>query len=583
MCFLYRFQLFKVVIECLPEDNQSKEEMLTACRLKYSSNEHMLNNIDEFDRTYRIDECIRWYTKDTFLYKMINEALRTEDIQQLCTFRYYIADLSKQLAQNYQILKNEYQKKICLYRGVPLRKKEIEKLKASKGQLIAINGYWSTSLDRECAKSFANKLSDYQDAVPILFEINCDLHECNDSVIFADISSLSQFQTEQEFLFDAGSIFRIDDIKEEKSDKGKLYLVQITTSGEGREIVKEYIEEIREEMKYESPRIMLGVLMKRAGNYKTSLQYYEQLLKHPGEEKISHIHNRIGIALKVDREYDLALEHFDKAYKLISKSDPSERVYLAQIRHSQGQIYVKQKNFTKALTFYKEAVNIAENILNNKNRYTAKFYASIGRLYLSCKSFDRAICYQQKALEIREFCFSPENVIHAISYDDIGNIYLSLNNYKRALEFHHKALELRQKYLPPVHHNTAWSLHCVAKTYHSMGDSKTALDYYSKALEMTKKCPSPSQHYIIAKTLDNIRSICDYNSEESLNYRLEALEVQKDTKPIDYSKVARLYDDIGFTCKSIGRNDDSLKFYQEALQIRKETLSNVHFDLSYSF
>ena len=97
--------MFKDVIQRLPDDNKAKEEMLTTCRQYYRDNHQVLKVIEEFDQTYHIDECIRWYTRDTFVYKLINKALRTEDIEQLYIFRYYISDLSKQLAQKYEKMK----------------------------------------------------------------------------------------------------------------------------------------------------------------------------------------------------------------------------------------------------------------------------------------------------------------------------------------------------------------------------------------------------------------------------------------------------------------------------------------------
>jgi hypothetical protein len=85
----------------------------------------------------------------------------------------------------------------------------------------------------------------------------------NDSTIFADIADLIQFQIEEEVLFDAGSIFQIEKIREETKDDTELYVVELRTTGEGREVAKKYIKEIRQEMDYESPRMMLGILLKR--------------------------------------------------------------------------------------------------------------------------------------------------------------------------------------------------------------------------------------------------------------------------------------------------------------------------------
>ena len=55
--------------------------------------------IDEFKREYQSNAAIQWYTRDTFLYRLINQALRCEDIETLFACRLFITDLQKQLSE----------------------------------------------------------------------------------------------------------------------------------------------------------------------------------------------------------------------------------------------------------------------------------------------------------------------------------------------------------------------------------------------------------------------------------------------------------------------------------------------------
>ena len=59
------------------------------------------------------------HEKRSFI-KMINKALRTEDVQQLHTFRFFIIDLSLALAREHQQMKmesTETGRKMTVYRG----------------------------------------------------------------------------------------------------------------------------------------------------------------------------------------------------------------------------------------------------------------------------------------------------------------------------------------------------------------------------------------------------------------------------------------------------------------------------------
>jgi len=66
--FLF-FQLFKMVMASMPRTVDAKRTMITRCREYYRGNAKELANIDEFDKTYKPEEAIPWYTKESFVYK----------------------------------------------------------------------------------------------------------------------------------------------------------------------------------------------------------------------------------------------------------------------------------------------------------------------------------------------------------------------------------------------------------------------------------------------------------------------------------------------------------------------------------
>jgi hypothetical protein len=66
--FLF-FQLFKIVLKSMPKTSAAKESMISIFRDHYQDDRKELANIDEFDLTYKSSDAIRWYTRDTFLYK----------------------------------------------------------------------------------------------------------------------------------------------------------------------------------------------------------------------------------------------------------------------------------------------------------------------------------------------------------------------------------------------------------------------------------------------------------------------------------------------------------------------------------
>jgi hypothetical protein len=89
-----------------------------------------------------------------------------------------------------------------VYRGQILSMDEIEQLRANVNKLITMNGFCSTSRNRQMAVKFAKN---------VLFDIEVDLRK-HPALIFADVSSTSQFEEEEEVLFDLVTVFRIEKV-----------------------------------------------------------------------------------------------------------------------------------------------------------------------------------------------------------------------------------------------------------------------------------------------------------------------------------------------------------------------------------
>ncbi|CAF1302017.1 unnamed protein product, partial [Didymodactylos carnosus] len=101
--FMWNQLLIEVLFRTSTDNNnydiKAKKQMLDACRAYYIDNPKQIQYINKFEREYQQHNAIEWYTKETFLYKIINKALRTENIDALLQYQFYIKDLSKQLEQ----------------------------------------------------------------------------------------------------------------------------------------------------------------------------------------------------------------------------------------------------------------------------------------------------------------------------------------------------------------------------------------------------------------------------------------------------------------------------------------------------
>ena len=195
----------QILINCLIHMKSSisdKDELISLCKQQYDGNNKELKILEEFQHTYSPSGAVWWYTRQSFLYRVLNKALRQQNIDLLFVFRFFIRDIQQQLEEN------KCTSSIRVYRGQRMIKDEVEMLKKSKGEFISVNSFFSTSLDRELALFFITGSDASDDFERVLFEIDTDPHIGNIKP-FSDITSYSYFPDEAEVLFMIGSVFKL--------------------------------------------------------------------------------------------------------------------------------------------------------------------------------------------------------------------------------------------------------------------------------------------------------------------------------------------------------------------------------------
>ncbi|CAF2108189.1 unnamed protein product [Rotaria magnacalcarata] len=203
---------------CLPHTDESRCEMIAEFRRLNQDNEVALADIDIFEQTYNDHTAIQWYSRDSFLFRIISKALRSSDAEMMFKMRYFLVDLYLQL--------DGLEKQVCgfnvspfkekLYRGQLMSKTEFDCFKKLSGDIISINTFLSTTTSLQIALAFADASSNTDDFVPILFCIETD-PSVQHKRPYANISNYSMFSDEEEVLFAMGSLFRLQYI--EKLDK----------------------------------------------------------------------------------------------------------------------------------------------------------------------------------------------------------------------------------------------------------------------------------------------------------------------------------------------------------------------------
>ncbi|CAF3019907.1 unnamed protein product [Rotaria socialis] len=109
-------------------DYKARNTLSELCRGRYLDNEEELNLINEFEQNYKSQSAVYWYTRDYFLYKTMNIALRTQDMEIIMTMGFFIRDLHEQFVVMHK-KQVDQQKEVLIFRGQDVLLNEFDNIR----------------------------------------------------------------------------------------------------------------------------------------------------------------------------------------------------------------------------------------------------------------------------------------------------------------------------------------------------------------------------------------------------------------------------------------------------------------------
>ncbi|CAF1300973.1 unnamed protein product [Rotaria sordida] len=567
-------RLFKDVILQLPHDEQAKQEIIEKLKEYNRNNNKQMRLIENFDQTYKSEDALLWYTKESFLYNHLNKALRTEDIEFLYKFRYFISDLSKNLLCEYEQLKESLDS-IVTYRGVQISKDEAKNLESSVGKLISTNGYLSTSFEKSIALTFITESREEKER--ILFEIECDLHN-TDSIILAPIAHYSNNPSEEEVLFDLDAAFEILSVSRDLLSN--IVVVKMKTTDEGSILAQQYIKQHRRYINTSSAKLIYGRLLSEIGQYDKCQQYFEHLLENPNGEDLSFIYYYLGMSEFNKGNYENALEYYKHSYDMLLITEIPRVGSSACVLNDIGSILSIRGQYDQALDYYIRALKISQDHSNYP--MIAVSLGSIGIIYRIKGEYHRALDYQMRCLDMKEKYLPNEHREIARTSDHIATVFNDLGDFVNAMKYHQKSLKMNEKCLPIGHDSIGSSFNHLAHVLTNQGKYDEALDYYIASLK-NKENVFPNGHISIVKILSKIGYI--YYLKKDYNFAFDYLEKSMKMRENLFSDIhdVNLLSTLtyfGLVLIKQHKYDDALIYSKRAFDLAKILLPIGHEDMT---
>jgi tetratricopeptide (TPR) repeat protein len=492
----------QLLIDCIlrmKSNSTDRSELISICKQQYEGNDVELKILKDFERNYSPSQALYWYTRQSFLYRLLNKALRIQNVDLIFLFRFFIHDIEQQLDNN------KCTSPVHVYRGQLMAKTEVGVLKNSVGEFISLSSFLSTSLNREVALSFLVNSNTSDDLERVFFEINAD-SRLKDAKPFSNITSHSYFRKEEEILFMIGSIFQLVRIDH---DHDGIWIIQMKLCSSNDHQLKSLFEHMKSEYNDgDNTLLLFSDVLFKMGKFDDAEKYYRRLLKElPSNHKyLARCYQSLGIVAMEKDDLESSLVWLNKSLKIKLQTLKSNDPAIADSYNSIGRIHRKRDELDSAIKMFEKALIIWKKALGDDAIEVATCYSDIGNAYQRKKDFSQALDYHLRSLTINEKQLPKYHRYLGSAHTNIASTYRCLENYDLSLEHAHLALEIFEKSLPGQHSQIGWALENIGLAHEKQGDLEQSLSYLKKALDIYRGT-LPITHYYIVDIERNIQHV----------------------------------------------------------------------------
>jgi len=551
---------------------QAKEDFVKLARKIYQDQERLLERFENEYEEYNGERILRWYTKDSPVYKLVNNCLRISSSDSILYGRFVLRDMEQAIKDQYRHYCKDFNG--LVYRGAYISSEEWEKLERNIGQEIEMYGFLSTTVCQRTAVNFFRGDPKNKIFITIIVPPLPELYEQG----FANVSQFSAFKGESEILFNVRSRFRILEARITKIDdrgiKGR-HLVLLY----GAPVLRRYMTKRQPitDLKFKFPS---DVKCKMCGC----------------DDKLFGFHQEEGTEIRcidclikgfIPKDTPLIALDFEKGGQ--EGENPT--------KNFQGQLRV----FNQGMSFpyYGYRCNSCE--VMGKDKYYKWIDSKTGKSFEQCSDCFKSrrkiegggiliaesnpyVIWQEHQTEWEAVDNDHEREISEIvKYEGQGGVYMKVQRFDLCLEFEKKVLTgLARKSRREVAKTQNFFL--MGMACERSGKYQQALMYHQMVLEIMKAIfgdISPQTAILYNRLASVEKSLGKY--QKALEYNDKALDIRKRVYGDEHSQVAISYTSIASLYRILGNYKDALESHQKALSIRTTIYGDKHQDSAVSY
>jgi tetratricopeptide (TPR) repeat protein len=267
-----------------------------------------------------------------------------------------------------------------------------------------------------------------------------------------------------------------------------------------------------------------------------------------------------------------AKEYTDQALALSEKIKYKKGI--GESYYNLAIYYYIKREFSKSLDFNNKALKLKIELRDKKG--IAATYNNLGNVYYAKGEFPIALENYLTSLKIKDEIKDKQGIADANA--NIGNVYVALSKFNDALKYYASCLKINEELgdkeaLENIYIN-------IGTLYLRQGNFKEAAKSYESCIKIAQEL---NDKIILSDCYNNLGAVYFYmgNINEEMNSYISALKIKEELG--DKSGIATIYINIGDVYTRQSKFKDARKYLDKALEMAKESKSQVTIYQSYRF
>jgi eukaryotic-like serine/threonine-protein kinase len=312
------------------------------------------------------------------------------------------------------------------------------------------------------------------------------------------------------------------------------------------------------------------------------------LRKALGPENQETLEAMINLALSyrhadhIDESVKMGEEVLTLARKVLGPEHPDTLTSMNNLALS----YSDAGRQEEALKLREEVLRLDRKVIGPEHPSTLAAMNNLALSYSEAGRQNEALKLRLDVLTLRRKVQDPEHPDTLTAMNNLATSYFDVGRRDEALKLRREVLALRRKVLGPENPDTLATVHGLTASYFDAGRKDEALKLREETLPLLLKVLGPQHRYTIGGMNDLADSYFDAGrKDEALKLREDILKVNQEQLGLALKQdpksqaSAVAYYHLGLTLDALGRSDEAIKAWQEAVQIDTIKTHNAQYSL----